>query len=397
MMGKRAWPAPTIADRVPAVERPSVHMTAKASGTTAVVDCTRGDSIVKALEKADGPVVLEINGMCQESVVVDRAGVTLRGSDPAEDGIVRPTAPDADHPLRIRARGTVVENLTIAGVTAVEPGPEAAARSQQTSITNSVLSGGGWGLIVTDAYVVLRDVHVHGNTSGGIAAQSGGWVTCTGGCSVHDNPSLTQGYGVLAQVNSIIQLTDSVISGGTAVRAQVSSAVDLASSSVTGAIGASAAWTSVVNAFNGTEVAARTALWADTSSTILTWGNSTFTGERTAAYANNQSMIAIQESGFTGRLIADEGSTIVTYLAQQSDSLSGLNWALASNDSVLRIFESSLIGEVNVEYFSRLNIQGASTLAASVGCWAGADGWADDPSLIAGTVEGCEHLVKPQP
>jgi len=59
---------------------------------TISVDCARGESINKALSKlpskSDAESVIEIHGMCEESVVVQRmANVTLRGTDPEQDGI----------------------------------------------------------------------------------------------------------------------------------------------------------------------------------------------------------------------------------------------------------------------------------------------------------------------
>lgn len=59
------------------------------AGTTKTikVDCFKGDSINAALEDKAEELIVEISGFCQEKVVIRRSGVTLRGSDPALDGI----------------------------------------------------------------------------------------------------------------------------------------------------------------------------------------------------------------------------------------------------------------------------------------------------------------------
>jgi hypothetical protein len=59
---------------------------------TVSVDCTRGQSVNKALGKlpsdSEVELVVEIHGMCEENVVVrGLTNVTLRGTDPEQDGI----------------------------------------------------------------------------------------------------------------------------------------------------------------------------------------------------------------------------------------------------------------------------------------------------------------------
>ena len=56
---------------------------------TVNVDCTKGQSINKALEKHPKAknLTVEITGMCSENVLVTRDLVTLHGTDPASDGI----------------------------------------------------------------------------------------------------------------------------------------------------------------------------------------------------------------------------------------------------------------------------------------------------------------------
>lgn len=69
------------------------------STKTVTVDCSKGQSINAALDDKSEELVVEVEGFCHEKVVIRRSGVTLRGSDPALDGIVGPAAGPAGEPL----------------------------------------------------------------------------------------------------------------------------------------------------------------------------------------------------------------------------------------------------------------------------------------------------------
>ena len=87
--------------------------------TTVKVDCTKGDEINKALlsNLQAQKLTIEITGMCHENVVVTRDGVTLHGTDPANDGIQAVANTEVtDAALWVRsARLVTVENLTLTG------------------------------------------------------------------------------------------------------------------------------------------------------------------------------------------------------------------------------------------------------------------------------------------
>jgi hypothetical protein len=82
------------------------------------VDCSRGEGINRALSRSphEESLVVEIRGMCEENVVVARDRVTLRGSDPASDGIRALRGGDTlDAALTVKAELVTVENLTLTG------------------------------------------------------------------------------------------------------------------------------------------------------------------------------------------------------------------------------------------------------------------------------------------
>jgi hypothetical protein len=89
------------------------------STATVKVDCTKGDQINKALvtNLQVAKLAIEISGMCHENVIVTRDGVTLHGTDPANDGIQAVANTEVtDAALWVRAAASVtVENLTLTG------------------------------------------------------------------------------------------------------------------------------------------------------------------------------------------------------------------------------------------------------------------------------------------
>jgi hypothetical protein len=88
------------------------------SSSTLKVDCARGESINKALSQpVAGSLVVEISGLCHENVVVTRDRVTLRGADPATDGVdALDNAEITDAAVWVRdAHHVVLENLKLTG------------------------------------------------------------------------------------------------------------------------------------------------------------------------------------------------------------------------------------------------------------------------------------------
>jgi parallel beta-helix repeat protein len=79
---------------------------------TVRVNCTRGDTVARALEKGDErkPLVVLLSGICSESVTIDRSDVTLRG----DGGVLQGPDPAVDV-LTVTADRVAVENLVING------------------------------------------------------------------------------------------------------------------------------------------------------------------------------------------------------------------------------------------------------------------------------------------
>jgi hypothetical protein len=82
---------------------------------TFTVNCSRGQTIAKALELGDArkPLVLIIRGMCKENVVITRDRVTLQG-DPPRVATVQAVNPKA-HTIEVMATWIRIEGLTVSG------------------------------------------------------------------------------------------------------------------------------------------------------------------------------------------------------------------------------------------------------------------------------------------
>jgi hypothetical protein len=86
---------------------------------TVLVDCTKGESINKVLAKSspEQSLIIEIRGLCSENVVITRDRVTLRGANPANDGIVAiENTESIDAAIWVRGAHLVtLENLKLTG------------------------------------------------------------------------------------------------------------------------------------------------------------------------------------------------------------------------------------------------------------------------------------------
>ena len=125
---------------------------ARADTTRTVrVDCSRGESINAALRHVADRLVVEISGKCREAVVVSRANVVLRGTDPAVDGLIGPV-------------GDFVSLLEIQGAA----GLATTTGGGGVALENLSLAGGAYcGLFADDANVSLRNCLIADNNTGG--------------------------------------------------------------------------------------------------------------------------------------------------------------------------------------------------------------------------------------
>jgi hypothetical protein len=245
MQPQRSWPQIQDEGMVrPQLERlvpPSAASATTTAAKTIRVDCTRGQSINKALTDTSPQLVIEIRGMCSEQVLVERRSVTLRGSNPDLDGIqsLAPVALWIMAGGRWEGAGVTVENLTLKGL-----------RVDQclgASVVNCRITGNEWpGVGVTDALLGMTDVVVTGNV-GGVYAQTNGFLVCND-CVIKDNPGRP---AVSALLGSYVRLYFGEVSGEVGLSADVYSEINMNNTALTGPIVASDH--STVNLFEVTQ------------------------------------------------------------------------------------------------------------------------------------------------
>ncbi len=113
------------------------------------VDCTDGDSIQDAVDDANGPTTIMVEGECNETITIVKDDIEIAGEGLASTSIVGPG--DGDVILVDGARRVVIRDLAV--------------------------TGGSTGIKVRrGAAVTLEDVRVHGNSSIGVFVDDAGWA-----------------------------------------------------------------------------------------------------------------------------------------------------------------------------------------------------------------------------
>jgi len=149
------------------IARASAHDNVK----TVEVDCSRGQTIAKALDRGDvdKPLVVVVRGICNENVVIDRDDVTLLGNS-SGDGVTG-LDPSKDTILVEGARRVVIENLTVSGgsngITFVQG-------SSGTVDTCTVQNTGGHGIRIEGGSATVMNSTISFNHVAGIMLEDGG-------------------------------------------------------------------------------------------------------------------------------------------------------------------------------------------------------------------------------
>lgn len=184
---------------------------------TILVDCSEGDSINEALKSPAGELTIEISGLCEEDVVIERPHATLRGSDPSTDGI-QAVATLAGNPLgaAVLIRGTH------------------SVRLESLQLTGGARSG--LNVLGTGNDISMEGCSLHGNGRNAIELRRG-FLEMTSTQISEDND------GINAFDDSTVRVIDSDVSAGNnvsipglgvAMRIQINSGLLLVRGSATG-------------------------------------------------------------------------------------------------------------------------------------------------------------------
>lgn len=312
------------------------------SGTkTVFVDCEKGDSISEALKNKSDDLIIEIAGMCEENVSVQRNNLTLRGTDPETDGVRGVIGVDEPVLLLQYSSFVNIENLTIerAGEDGIN------ARWSLLLVTNCrIRENGRYGVAFSDAAAWFWDTTITANESTGARIAGGssfvcegcdissnGWYQATAFDGVHAhfrNCQIAGGHGVAGQQYSLLSLTDTTV--------------------------AADGW----------------ALVADYNGQLLMTGREV-----------------------TGALWAGTDSSLELSDVEQVSSAFG---NFVEGNSFLSVDDSTTVrGATMVSEFSKIALQGESLLDGDLICASAGDAYADDPATqVTGLISGCVHAMK---
>jgi hypothetical protein len=216
------------------------------------IDCTDGDSINKALDKRDTELIINITGICIEDVVVRRDRVTLRGTDPALDGIRAATVDDPyGAALFIRGgRRVNVENLQLTGARSAGLLIEDVRRS--TMLRNLRIEGNQEvGLRLSNSLVAGFDLSITGNGLAGVGLSETAYLRCDD-CTIADNPSADQGFGVIGAAGALATLIRGSVSGGMPISVRLNAVATLTETLVTGYVALDARDNGIITAKGAT-------------------------------------------------------------------------------------------------------------------------------------------------
>jgi hypothetical protein len=249
----------------------------KAGPKTVSVDCSRNQSIQAALADKAAELIVEIEGFCHEKVVVARGSVTLRGVDPALDGIdgdgvdlqgdlglvmVMEADQTAGLPATPLNQSLTLENLTIRNSAAVG----LVVVDSTVGMTNvHVVDNGNTGAHVTSSsFIVAADSHFSGNAAFGVRTQRNASFNCDS-CTIEDNGT----WGMSVALNGIAFLSGSSVSGTRAAQAFDGGKLTLVGSSVAATNRALFSWNAAIEVET---ISVDGPIWAGQQSSIYAWG-----------------------------------------------------------------------------------------------------------------------------
>ena len=335
---------------------------------TVVVDCRKGEALAAALAEEAEELIVEVRGLCSEDTKVLRGNVTIRGSDPAVDGIrgVTKSASSAlgatTAALEVRGSGVVIERLRLTGGALYGL---LVVGSQGTEVRNSrLVDNGELGANFTGASAaVVTDTTFSGNGAGGARVNRSSIVNFRG-CTFRDNPGAGGGIGLEALNGGRALLDDSRLAGLVGVSAMNGGMVSLSASEVDGAsVGLSVKG---LGHLELTNVALRGAISASSRSLVVLKGVDQIANSRKNTVVADSTLQLLNAS--PGGSETSEGGTVGT----------------------------SLLGPTEVRQFSRLIFQGDALLSGDLTCSSGGDAFCTDPTRVEGTVADCRSC-RPKP
>ncbi|MGH9360293.1 MAG: hypothetical protein ACRD2T_00140, partial [Thermoanaerobaculia bacterium] len=331
---------------------------------TVLVNCTKGDSLQKAIDAAQDDTVIEVRGLCNENVQIHRKRLTLHGLDPATDG-VRGTAPVPPAVAALHvwySVGVHLENLSFADTSPAGVGL-AAGYSTVTAHNCRMVGSSSNGVRVSLSSVLIgTELTLSDNGAAGLLVQRHSMAFCTG-CRVENNPV----FAARSTFGSILSLLDSVVTGLRGLGADIGSYADID------------CWTEDT-AFPCSLNVTRTAGSANLDSTVALTGQ--FAGQVAAGDRGEIELLGAQQTS-TG--VDGAGNPLPNVLDAHSN-------LLVAPDFVTGTVQSQLKGHTRVSTFSRALLLDATTVDGTLACDSAGDAWKDPGVIVTGgPITGCDH------
>jgi hypothetical protein len=335
-----------------------------AGAKTVAVDCTLGQKIQAAIDREDGPLVVDVHGICEENVNIVRKNVTLRGVDPNTDGIDGAPSNPQFAALRYRfVEFAEVQNLTIRN------GPTVGVNVAFSSVffENSRVTGHGQSgfVIAQGTFIDASGTLISNNLGAGVNVQTASRFFCHG-CDITNNG----GFAAVVGTGSVLSYLNSIVTGQRGFQSSGHSYVDI-----------DCVTEKSVHPC-GLTATGRAAL-AFLGGTVAFFGAGDFSGQVSAG-----------DAGTVHLLGARQLATGQPGLGPVANDVSGFGKLVAGD---LDDLHSQLFGTTSVSRFGRLLLLDNSTLAGPIQCSSAGDAWID-PTVVEGpgaAVTGCEHGTLP--
>lgn len=337
-----------------------------AGSKTVSVDCTMGQKIQAAIDREDGPLVIDVHGFCDENVNIVRKNVTLRGADPLTDGIDGVVSNPQLAALRFRyVEFALVQNLTIRN------GPAAgvsAAFSVVLFENSRVIGHGSQGIAISQGTIVdASALEVSNNLGAAVNVQTASRLFCHG-CDITGNG----GFAAVVGTGGVLSFLNSVVTGQRGFQSSGHSYADIDCVTQASAHACSLMVTGrAAQAFLG--------------GTVAFFGAGDFSGQ-----------VSAQDSATVHLLGARQLATGQPGMGPVQNDVGSFGKLIVAEESGL---QSQLFGTTNVAGFGRVLVLNESTLAGPIVCSGAGDAWIDG-TVIAGpgaAVTGCEHGMLPPP
>jgi hypothetical protein len=342
------------------------------TATPEVVNCATGDSLQKAIDKSTDDATIEVRGLCHENVRIERRRLTLRGVDPAADGIRGVAAdPPVAAALEIWYSGLVrVENLSIRNPEGIGLGVwHSGAEVRNCQMTGNATIGVH---LSSASFLNGTELDISGNGRQGLNVQRNSLAFCRG-CRLENNAT----WAAVANFGALLSVLDGVITGGRGIQALNGSYADI--DCVT-----------EDNPYPCSLNVTATAAFAIVDSTAAMWGAGPFAGQLVAFDRGEIYLFGAQQTatgvGPAGNPRANVFEHFSTLVVEPHFDAAGVG------------HQGQLAGSTHINTFSRALLIGGTAVNGSLSCTSAGDAWADaEVTVSGGAINGCEHVPPPAP